>query len=270
MNDRIRVLHVDDDPDLAALTGAFLEREDDRITVETASNATEGLERLDGADCVVSDHDLPGPNGIEFLERVRERDPDLPFILYTGKGSEAVASDAISAGVTDYLQKATGTEQYEILANRVVDAVMKRRAECEAERVRTHLRAITDSSMDAIVTIDEESTVRFANPATERLFGYEPSALIGEPLSTLMADRYARDHYDAVDRYLDSGDPTTDWSAVEFPVRHRDGRSVHSLGNRAPYRTRRCRTAGGRTRRVSGVSRFTSPRPPQSPRLLPS
>jgi len=92
MNDRIRVLHVDDDPDLAALTGAFLEREDDRITVETASNATEGLERLDGADCVVSDHDMPGPNGIEFLERVRERDPDLPFILYTGKGSEAVAS----------------------------------------------------------------------------------------------------------------------------------------------------------------------------------
>jgi PAS domain S-box-containing protein len=226
MNDRIRVLHVDDDPDLAALTGAFLEREDDRITVETASNATEGLERLDGADCVVSDHDMPGPNGIEFLERVRERDPDLPFILYTGKGSEAVASDAISAGVTDYLQKATGTEQYEILANRVVDAVMKRRAECEAERVRTHLRAITDSSMDAIVTIDEESTVRFANPATERLFGYEPSALIGEPLSTLMADRYARDHYDAVDRYLDSGDPTTDWSAVEFPGRHRDGHSV--------------------------------------------
>ena len=67
MNDRIRVLHVDDDPDLAALTGSFLERENDRITVETAPNATAGLDRLDagGVDCVVSDHDMPGPNGIE-------------------------------------------------------------------------------------------------------------------------------------------------------------------------------------------------------------
>ena len=108
MNDRIRVLHVDDDPDLAALTGSFLERENDRITVETAPNATAGLDRLDagGVDCVVSDHDMPGPNGIEFLESVRERDPDLPFILYTGKGSESVASEAVSAGVSDYLAAA--------------------------------------------------------------------------------------------------------------------------------------------------------------------
>ena len=79
MSDRIRVLLVDDDPDLAEVTGSFLEREDGRIAVESAPNATAGLERLGegGIDCVVSDHDMPGPNGIEFLERVRERDADL-------------------------------------------------------------------------------------------------------------------------------------------------------------------------------------------------
>ncbi|MDZ5810986.1 PAS domain S-box protein [Halorubrum sp. AD140] len=228
MNDGIRVLHVDDDPDLAELTASFLEREDDRIAVETAPNATAGLTRLakNDVDCVVSDHDMPGPNGIEFLESVRERDPDLPFILYTGKGSESVASEAISAGVTDYLQKAGGTEQYEILANRVVDAVEKRRAEREAERTQTHLRAITDHSMDAIVTIDVEGTIRFANPAVERLFGYAPEELEGEPLSTLMPERKVDGHHGAVDRYLSGGDPTTDWSAVEFPGQHRDGREV--------------------------------------------
>ena len=167
MTDRIRVLHADDDPDLAQVTGSFLEREDERIDVETVSNATDGIARIEagGIDCVVSDHDMPGPNGIEFLRRVRERDPSLPFILYTGKGSETVASEAISAGVTDYLQKSGGTEQYEILANRIADAVMKRRAEREAERTQTHLRAITDNSMDAIVTIDADDTIRFANPA---------------------------------------------------------------------------------------------------------
>ena len=86
MSDRIRVLHADDDPDLAEVTRSFLEREDERIDVETVPNATEGLERIEagGFDCVVSDHDMPGPNGIEFLQRVRERDQQNQSIAQEG------------------------------------------------------------------------------------------------------------------------------------------------------------------------------------------
>ena len=228
MGDRIRVLHVDDDPDLVELAATFLEREDDRIAVETAVNATEGLAHLtdNDVDCIVSDHDMPGPNGIEFLETVREQNSEIPFILYTGKGSEAVASDAISAGVTDYLQKGGGTEQYEILANRIVDAVEKCRIEREADRTRAHLRAITDHSMDAIITIDVDSTIRFANSAVERLFGYEPAELEGEPLAILMPERKREHHHNAIGRYLSTGERTIDWSAVEFPGKHRDGREI--------------------------------------------
>jgi PAS domain S-box-containing protein len=230
MSDRIRVLHVEDDPDLAEITASFLEREDSRIAVESASNATEGLERLDDSDaevdCIVSDHDMPGPNGIEFLEAVRERDPEIPFILYTGKGSESVASEAISAGVTDYLQKGGSTEQYEILANRVVDAVEKCRIEREADRTRAHLQAITDHSMDAIVTIDADSRIRFANPAVERLFGYPPAELEGEPLATLMPERKRDAHREALERYCETGERSIDWSAVEFPGTHRDGHEI--------------------------------------------
>ncbi|MFD1601050.1 PAS domain S-box protein [Halobellus rarus] len=123
--DTIDVLHVDDDPDFTELTATFLERVDARIAVRAARDADAGLDVLadHDVDCLVSDYDMPGPDGIEFLEAVREDYPELPFILYTGKGSEEVASDAISAGVTDYLQKGTGSEQYELLANRIVNAV---------------------------------------------------------------------------------------------------------------------------------------------------
>ncbi len=69
---QIQVLHVDDDPSITELTGTFLERKDDRISVETATSATEGLETVDNPDrlrppdCIVSDYDMPGMDGIDF------------------------------------------------------------------------------------------------------------------------------------------------------------------------------------------------------------
>jgi PAS domain S-box-containing protein len=133
----IRVLHVDDQPDFAALTAELLEREDERFQVETASSAAEGLTRLtDGTvDCVISDYDMPGQDGIEFLEAVREEYPDLPFVLYTATGNEAVASEAISAGVTDYVQKGSEARQRDVLAHRIENAVERHRQETRLERL---------------------------------------------------------------------------------------------------------------------------------------
>ncbi|MFC7027438.1 response regulator [Halomicroarcula sp. GCM10025710] len=73
----IRILHVDDDPELADLAGTLLEREDDQFRVDTAGSASEGLEHLEQhpVDCVVSDYDMPGRNGIDFLDAVRSWTP---------------------------------------------------------------------------------------------------------------------------------------------------------------------------------------------------
>ncbi len=138
----ITILHVDDDPSFAELTATRLERQDDLFGVETVTSADEALAWLaDGPpDCIVSDYEMPGTDGIELLRAVREEYSDLPFVLFTGRGSEAVASDAISAGVTDYLQKQSGVEQYELLANRVRNAVTARREARRAARQETLMR----------------------------------------------------------------------------------------------------------------------------------
>jgi len=132
----IRILHVGDDPELGKVTATYLERGDDRFEVRTATSAAEGLGSIEDLqpDCIVSDYDMPGRDGIEFLRMVREEYPELPFILLTGKGGEAVAGDAISAGATDYLRKGSGTDQYGILANRIGNAV---------EQYRSNRRAAT-------------------------------------------------------------------------------------------------------------------------------
>lgn len=175
----IRVLHVDDEPDLSDMVATFLEREDDRLTVCTATSANEGLETIDEADvdCIVSDYDMPSTNGIEFLEAVRESHPELPFILYTGKGSEEVAADAISAGVTDYLQKDRGTEQYAILANRITNAVSAQWSAIESEQNRYRLERILKTIPSCVVQLDYEGRFIFANDRAVEVLGLEESEL---------------------------------------------------------------------------------------------
>lgn len=177
MNRSVRVLHVDDEPRFTGLTTTHLQRIDDRYVVETAESVTEGLDRLaDGRfDCVVSDYDMPGKNGIDFLEAVRESDPNLPFILFTGKGSEEVASDAISAGVTDYLQKDTATEQFELLANRIENAVSQHRTEHELEQQRIVLETVIENLPAGILVEDESREVLTANTELLELFGDDVS-----------------------------------------------------------------------------------------------
>ena len=148
--ERIRLLHVDHTTSFTAATKAYLEQETTDITIRQASSASDGLSILaeEDVDCVVSDYDMERKDGIEFLETIREEYPDLPFILFTGKGSEEVASEAISAGVTDYLQKKMGSEQYKLLANRVRNAVEQYRATKRAarqDRINTVVRDINEA-----------------------------------------------------------------------------------------------------------------------------
>ncbi|MFC6614132.1 PAS domain S-box protein [Halopenitus salinus] len=188
MESEIGVLHVDDQSDFGELVAAFLERVDDRIEVQTETSVTTALEKLSGdpdrIDCVVSDYDMPESNGLQFLEAVREEEPTLPFILFTGKGSEEVASEAIAKGATDYLQKRGGTEQYELLANRITNAVEQYRYEHERNRVYRALETATQ----AIGLIDEEGRYIYLNEAYANLYGYDPEELVGEHWRVLYPD----------------------------------------------------------------------------------
>lgn len=158
MDQDIHVLHVDDDPTFIEMASIFLNRHSDRITVTTETSAKNAISTIEenAIDCIVSDYDMPMLNGIEFLKQVRQNHPDLPFILFTGKGSEEVASEAISAGVTDYLQKQTATEQYELLANRIEHAT----AQCRAESQITEQQAVFETLIENLpvgVLVEDQS-----------------------------------------------------------------------------------------------------------------
>lgn len=178
----ITVLHVDDDPEIGEVVARFLERADDRFSVVRATRAEDGIGTLESepVDCIVSDYDLPRQNGLEFLQSVREDDPDIPFILFTGEGDEDVASDAISAGVTDYMRKGVGADQYAQLASRIENAVATYRVE---RAVRT-----LEQSGGGIAVLDTDGQLTLHNRVFADMIGYDVGDLQGLELADLGAD----------------------------------------------------------------------------------
>jgi signal transduction histidine kinase/DNA-binding response OmpR family regulator len=184
----VTVLCVDDEPSYADLIATHLERNDELIDATGVTSATDGLSYLDehNVDCIISDYDMPGTDGLEFLETVRARDPDMPFLLFTSQGSEALASEAVSAGVTDYIQKSHGTQQYAVLAKRVRNAVERVRAKATADATQARTKRILDATSDAVL-VSVADTVVYANPAAVDLFSAADSdELRDRPLTDLV------------------------------------------------------------------------------------
>jgi len=148
----IAVLLIDDDETWARTQRRLLERSNERLSVSTATSFNAARDALAATepDCIVCDYQLGDGTGLELLAEVRATEPDVPFILVTGEGDEAVASDAISEQVTDYVRKMDLGQQPTGLVRRIetiVDADRSRRA---LSRERRHkealLETVTDSS----------------------------------------------------------------------------------------------------------------------------
>ena len=86
----IRVLHVDDELGLLKVAKQCLELQG-AFQVDTAGSVEEALNKLKGKeyDAVVSDYQMPGKDGLEFLEELRQKGNVIPFIMLTDKGAQS-------------------------------------------------------------------------------------------------------------------------------------------------------------------------------------
>ncbi|MFC7229142.1 response regulator [Salinirubellus salinus] len=187
------VLLVDGDRDEVELVAEYLERQGSGIDarVTTATDPMAALERFEGGerfDCVVSDSRLPGMDGIRFVETVREYQPGVPVVLFASGEASDVAGRVVEAGVTDFLEKGFGADQYTMLVRRVNHALADGDGAFDDE---------ADVELDRVAVIGRDERFETVDEEYAALYGYTAEEVRGRHWADLhpeSAAEHVRSH----------------------------------------------------------------------------
>lgn len=184
IEDQIKVLLVDDEPAILDQAEIYLERENENIQLTSVISADEALNLLNQEefDVVVSDYQMPGTNGLELLKKInKQREEDLPFILFTGKGREEVAMEALNLGADRYVRKGGDPEtQFGLLSDAITQEYTLYKKEKQLKKSEKEKRKILDSASEHVIYHDEDHKVKWANQAAADSVGEDLEELEGQ------------------------------------------------------------------------------------------
>ncbi len=206
MSEKLRILELEDNPKDATLIDSFLKEGGIKYSKELVKSKRSFNAALEEGnfDLIISDFSLPEITGREAMIIAQQKAPDTPFIFVSGITGEDAAIQALTEGATDYVLKSK--------LSRIVPAVKRAIKESDEERKlrlaekmremaledlresEARFRGLLESAPDAVVIVSGKDKITFVNTGTEKIFGYNRGELIGQPLSTLVPDRFKQNH----------------------------------------------------------------------------
>ena len=225
-----RVLVIDDSQDIRDFLVENILRPKG-FEVLTASDGLMGLELAIAKepDLMITDQQMPGLTGLQVLQKLRERNIDIPAILITGEGSEDTAVRAFRLGIKDYIIKPIDADE---LSESVDKALRENRLQKERDQLVEQLM---------------ESNAQLQRRAQELnvLYGVGKSVS-----SSLDLEAVSYTHLDVYKRQALTRRPPTPESAPSWPRCRRGsganrGRGFSAAGRGSPRRCR-CRSGSGR------------------------
>ncbi len=106
-----------------------------------------------------------------------------------------------------------------------MDITDRKREESALRYSEENYRLVVETAPDAVISIDESGAILFANPATVRIFGYDPTELIGKPLTVLMPEFLRKLHENGFRRYLATGQRHINWQGTELTALRKNGQN---------------------------------------------
>ncbi|HPQ41099.1 MAG TPA: response regulator [bacterium] len=118
---KVRILIVDDDPDVCEYLHKFLSK--DGYDVTTVANPTQVLDELKNKpyQIIILDLKMPGMSGEELLRRIRAIDSDICIIIYTGYPSVDSAVDTMKQQVFDYIKKPFNIDDFRAVIRKAIE-----------------------------------------------------------------------------------------------------------------------------------------------------
>jgi PAS domain S-box-containing protein len=233
-----KILLIDDEPDILRVLGISLKA--DGYDVTPALNGAEGLEAFtrEKPPIVITDIKMPGMNGIEVLEKIKEINPDTEVIIITGHGDIDNAIESLKYGASDFINKPVRDEALSIALARAKEKIdIKRRLkeyttdlEKKIEAATSELRRQTNfqiklirSSNDGIIATDQGLKIVIYNPGAERIFGYSQSEVI---YKMRLNELYPAEITDLFHEALRRGNGLKDLPWRETEITSKDGRQI--------------------------------------------
>ncbi len=207
------------------------------------------LAYLDGHiyDLVISDYNLPMFDGLSAVQLLRQRDPDLPFILVSGTLGEETAIESLKAGATDYVVKSHLAR----LAPVVARALRERDEQRQRREAEARYRDLFENANDMIYTRDLDGYFTSVNGMGERLTGYTREQLLAMSLEQLFSPEYLHLRAEEILKHQSEAALAV---AEELEFIRKDGTRVFvEVSSRLIYET-------GRPTGVQGIARDVSER----------
>jgi PAS domain S-box-containing protein len=192
MASALRILMLEDRPEDAVLVEKELRKGGLRVSFTRVEKREEFLDHLTERtpDLILSDHGLPGFDGLSALKLAREKQPDVPFVFVTGALGEEFAIRTFELGATDYVLKHRLSDLVPTVRRALRMAQDTRRHREQDQDLRRNeelFRRLVEGVHDyAIYMLDANGRIATWNSGAERVEGYNAREAIGRPMDIVL------------------------------------------------------------------------------------
>lgn len=198
------------------------------------------LDSPDSFDCFVDFSGLNSEEDLVFLERIKDRRPDLPVVVSAAGSDVELIGEAVKSGLGQVIPGEKSSRDFEEIV-KVLKSEIKSR---DLERRSKELENIFDKISDAVYLKDCDGTYKLANPAAADIFGVEPDEVVGSKDSEFFNDEDFEDIRENDRKVVEEG-----VEVFNHATRKLEGEDVYFINSKRPYRE------DGEIKGVIGVSR---------------
>ncbi|QDU10024.1 PAS domain S-box protein [Gimesia aquarii] len=214
------VLLVEADPESRSQITQILA--DDHYRVDIAETIAQMLDRDNWSDyfLIILEQELPDGRTDELLPKLQKLAPNAELMIITAQSRIENVVIAFRNEIADYFVKPIDPDLFRSSLKRILE---KQSVSSELRQIQAQLKAIVETAIEGVVTIDHNGLITSFNPAAEKMFGYSANEMINKNVSLLTPSPTREHHDEYIARYLETGESDIVGMRRELKACHRDG-----------------------------------------------